>query len=125
MHTVCFAPVRDALLLGLDFLTATSSVLDLGNETLTIGEDIVLVSVTMTAESKFSKVSVVRCTIIEPFSVGYVTAKLDAPFDSPFIFEGCQTKHALMSRVYSEQKSLPLKSLTTPIFSLSSKKEGK
>ena len=40
----------------------------------------------MTAESKFSKVSVVRRTVIEPFSVGYVTDKLDTPFNSPFIF---------------------------------------
>ena len=74
LHTVCFASVRDACLLCLDFLTATSSVLDLGNETLTIGEDIVPVSVTMTAESKFSKVSVLQRTVIEPFSVGYIIA---------------------------------------------------
>ena len=125
LHTVCFAPVRDACLLGLDFLTATSSVLDLGNETLTIGEDIVPVSVTMTAESKFSKVSVVRRTVIKPFSVGYVTAKLDTPFDSPFIFEGCQTKHALLSRVYSEQKSFTVKVVNDSNFFVTFKKGKK
>ena len=32
LHTVCVAPVRDTCLLGLDFMTATASVLDLGNE---------------------------------------------------------------------------------------------
>ena len=125
LHTVCFAPVRDACLLGLDFLTATSSVLDLGNETLTIGEDIVPVSVTMTAESKFSKVSIVRRTVIEPFSVGYVTAKLDTPFDNPFIFEGCQTKHALMSCVYGEQKSFTVKVVNDSNFFVTFKKGKK
>ena len=94
--------------MSLDFLTATSSVLDLGNETLTIEEDIVPVSVTITAETKFSKVSVVW-PVIEPFPVGYVTAKLDTLFEGPFIFEGCQSKHVLMFRVYCEHNSFTVK----------------
>ena len=34
LHTVCVAPVKDTCLLGLDFMVATASVLDLGNEIL-------------------------------------------------------------------------------------------
>ena len=118
LHTVCFAPIRDAYLLGLDFLTATSFVLDVGNETLIIGEVIVPVSVTMNAESKISKVSFVRRTAIETFLVGYVTAKLETLFDSLFIFEGCQTKHSLISRVYNEQKSFTVKVINNSNFLL-------
>ena len=40
LHTVCVVPVKDTCLLGHGFLSATASVLDLGNETLTIGEDV-------------------------------------------------------------------------------------
>ena len=86
LHTVCVAPVKEACLLGLDFMTATASVLDLGNETLTIGEDVVPVGVSRAPDYQFSRVSVIRRVVIEPNSVGFVTAELDKLIDGPYIF---------------------------------------
>ena len=45
--------------------------MELGNETLTIGEDTVPVSITMTPGYQFSKVTVVRHTAVQPHSVGF------------------------------------------------------
>ena len=109
LHTVCMAPVRETCLLGLDFMTATASVFDLGNETLTIGEDVVPVSVSRAPDYQISRVSVVWRTVIEPNSVGFVTAELDKLIDGPYIFEGCSTKHTLLSHIYGQGKQITVK----------------
>ena len=109
LHTVCVAPVKDTCLLGLDFMVATASVLDLGNEILKIDEDIIPISVTMPPEQQFSKVTVVRRTVVQPNTVGFVKAQLDKPIKGPYIVEGCPTKHTLASRIYGEGDQVTLK----------------
>ena len=109
LHTVCVAPVKDTCLLGLDFLSATASVLDLGNETLTIGEDVISVNVIMTPEHQFSKVTTVRRTVVQPNSVGFIKAELDTRIEGSYIVEGCPSKHALLSRIYGEGRYITLK----------------
>ena len=47
LHTVCVAPVKETCLFGFEFMVATASVLDLGNEILKIDQDIIPASVTM------------------------------------------------------------------------------
>ena len=83
--TVCVAPVKDTCLLGLDFLSATASVLDLGNETLTIGEDVISANVIMTPEHQFSKVTTVRRTVVQPNSVGFIKAELDTRIEGSLL----------------------------------------
>ena len=116
LYTVCVAPVKDTCLLGLDFMTATSSILDLGNETSTTGEDIVPVNVTMIPKYQFSKVTVVRRIVVQPHSVGFVKAELDISIDGPYIVEGCPTKHVLSSRIYGQGKSVALKVIGLRLF---------
>ena len=109
LHTVCVAPVKDTCLLGLDFMVATASVLDLGNEILKIDQDIIPVSVTMPVEQQFSKVTVVRRTVVQPNTVGFIKASLDNPIKGPYIVEGCPTKHTQASRIYGEGNQITLK----------------
>ena len=109
LHTVCVAPVKDTCLLGLDFMVATASVLDLGNEILKIDQDIIPVSVTIPPEQQFSKVTVVRRTVVQPNTVSFVKAQLDKPIKGPYIVEGCPTKHTLASRIYGEGDHVTLK----------------
>ena len=109
LDTVCVAPVKDTCLLGLYFLSATASVLDLGNETLTIGEDDIPVNVIMTPEHQFSKVTTVRRKVVQLNSVGLIKVELDTPIEGSYIVEGCPSKHALSSRVYGEGKYITLK----------------
>ena len=71
LHIVCFVPVKDACLLGLDFLQATASVLDLGNKKLTIGQDIIPVNVSVAAEHTFAKVTIVWRTVLQLGSVSF------------------------------------------------------
>ena len=122
LHTICVAPVKDPCLLGLDFMKATSSILDLGKETLTIGEDTLPVSVTMTPGYQFSKVTVIRRTVVQPHSVSYIQAKLDQPIDGTYIVESCPSKHILSSRIYGEGQHVTLKVINDSDFFVTYKK---
>ena len=114
--------VKDPCLLGLDFMKATSSILDLGKETLTIGEDTLPVSVIMTPGYQFSKVTVIRRTVVQPHSVSYIQAKLDQPIDGTYIVESCPSKHILSSRIYGEGQHVTLKVINDSDFFVTYKK---
>ncbi|MCG8109820.1 MAG: RNase H-like domain-containing protein, partial [Candidatus Thiodiazotropha taylori] len=109
LHTVCAAPVKDICLLGLDFMVATGCVIDLGNELLKVGQELVPISVAMAEEQQFSKVTVIRRTVIQPNSVGFVKAQLDNPIEGSYMVESCPTKHTLASRVYGEGNYVTLR----------------
>ena len=106
-------------------MTATASVLDLGNETLTIGEDVVPVSVSRAPDYQISRVSVVRRIVIEPNSVGFVAAELDKLIDGPYIFEGCSTKHTLLSHIYGQGKQITVKVINDSNFFVTFKRGKK
>ena len=108
-HTDCAAPVKDTDLLGLDFMVAAESVIDLGNEVLKIVQDIIPVSVTMSPEHQFSKVTVVRRTTVQPNTVSFIKAQLDQPINGRYIVEGCPTKHTLASHNYGEGSHVTIK----------------
>ena len=74
-------------------MKATSSILDLGHDILTAGEDTVPITVTMTPGYHFSKVTVVRRTVVQPHSV-------DSSYPS---------KHVLSSRIYGQGQHVTLK----------------
>ena len=89
LHTVCFAPVTDACLLGLDFLQATASALDLGNNNLTIGPDIIPVNASVAAEHTFSKVIIVWRTVLQLGSASFWPCKKARSLDMQNLLSKC------------------------------------
>ena len=53
--------------------------------------------------------SIVRRTVIQPQSVGFVPAKLDSPIDGSYIVSGASNKKALVSNVFCNVVSVILK----------------
>ena len=45
LHTVCAAPIRDNCLLGLDYMIATGTILNLSQHTRTVDDEIIPISV--------------------------------------------------------------------------------
>ena len=60
-------------------------------------------------KSLASNVSIVRGTVIQPQSVGFVPAKLDSPIDGSYIVSGASNKKALVSNVFGNGISVILK----------------
>ena len=98
LHTVCVAPIKDTFLLGLDFLKATGSQLDLGHDVLRICGDTVPLTISATPGLQISKVTVSKHTVIQPNSVGYVKATLKTPINGPYVIEPSSHK-VLLSHV--------------------------
>ncbi|MCG8047954.1 MAG: hypothetical protein N0E48_20435 [Candidatus Thiodiazotropha endolucinida] len=90
-------------------MVATANVLDLGNEVLKIDQEVIPISVTITPEYQFSKVTIIRRTVLQPNSVGFVKAKLDQPIEGTYIFEGSPSKGTLTSRIYGQGEYVTLK----------------
>ena len=108
LHTVCVDPIKDNCLLGLDFMIATGSVLDLSRNTLTVEDDVMPIRVIKHPGLQASNVSIVRRTVIQPQSVGFVPAKLDSPIDGSYIVSGASNKKALVSNVFCNGVSVIL-----------------
>lgn len=98
LHTVCVAPIKDACLLGLDFLKATGSQLELGHDVLRICGDTVPLTIFAAPGLQISKVTVSKHTVIQLNTVGYVKANLQMPFNGPYIIEPSNNK-VLLSHV--------------------------
>ena len=98
LHTVCVAPIKDICLLGLDFLKATGSQLDLGHDVLRICGDAVPLTISTAPGLQISKVTVSKHTVIQPNSVGYVKASLQTPINGAYIIEA-SNKQVLLSHV--------------------------
>ena len=64
--SVCVAPINDLCLLGLDFLKATGSIIDLGNDILDIGGDRVPIKTVKSPVLQVSNIVVARRTVIQP-----------------------------------------------------------
>ncbi|MCG8044069.1 MAG: hypothetical protein JAY66_00010, partial [Candidatus Thiodiazotropha taylori] len=109
LHTVCAAPIKDVCLLGLDFLIATGTVLDLNRHILTVKDDVVPVKVIMNPGLQVSNVATVRRTVLQPHSVGYITGKLDNPIEGPFMVSGIKSNKALVSNVFGNGITVTLK----------------
>ena len=108
LHTVCVAPIKDTCLLGLDFLTATGSKLDLAKNFLKIGGEKVPVQIERSPVLKISKVNVTKRTVIPPNTVGYINVHLDEPMDCPFIFEPSPSDKVLLSHVVGDSQTVSM-----------------
>ena len=109
LYTVCVDPIKDNCLLGLDFMIATGSVLDLSQNTLTVKDDVMPIRVIKHPGLQASNVSIVRRTVIQPQSVVFVLAKLDSPIDGSHIVSWASNKKALVSNVFGNGVSVILK----------------
>ena len=74
LHTVCVAPIKDTCLLGLDFMIATGCILNLSQHALTVDDETIPINVDKHPRLQVSNVSIVRRTVVQPHSVGFVPA---------------------------------------------------
>ena len=87
---VVVAPIGDDLLLGLDFLAAHSSTIDISRNLITLEGEEIPASLRRTANgSKFkvSRVTVGKRTIIPPHSAKLTPTRLSSPADTDFVIE--------------------------------------
>ena len=109
LHTVCAAPIKDVCLLGLDFMIATGTILNLSQNTLTVNNEVVPIRVKKHHGMQVSNVSIVRRTVVQPRSVGYIKGKLDTPIEGTYMVSGVHNKKALVSNIYGDNISVILK----------------
>ena len=69
LHTVCVDPSKDICLLGLDFMIATGTILNLSQHTLTVDDEVIPISVNKHQGLQVSNVSIVNRTVVQPHSV--------------------------------------------------------
>ena len=98
LHTVCAVPIKDVCLLGLDFMIATGTILNLSQNTLTVNNEFVPIRVKKHHGTQVSNVSFVRRTVVQPRSVGYIKGKLDIPIEGTYMVSGVHNKKALVSQ---------------------------
>ena len=58
---------------------------------------------------KLSNISIVRRTVVQPRSVGYIKGKLDTPIEGTYMVSGVHNKKALVSNIYGNNTSVILK----------------
>ena len=109
LHTVCAAPIKDTCLLGLDFMIATGTILNLSQHTMTVDDETIPIKVNKHPGLQVSNVSIVRRTVIQPHSVGFIEAKLDNPIEGDFMVTGLSNKKALVANVYGTGTSVTMK----------------
>ena len=103
------APIKDICLLGLDFLKATGSQLDLGQDVLRICGDAVPLKISTAPGLQISKVTVAKHTVVQPNTVGYVRANLQTPVEGPYIIAPGNTSKDLLSHVCGVGSNITLK----------------
>ena len=108
LHTVCAATIKDICLLGLDFIIVTDTILNLSQHTLTVDDEVKSVSVNKHPGLQVSNVSIVKRTVVQPHSVGFVPSKLDTPIDDTYMVSGASNKNALVSNIYGNGTSVIL-----------------
>ena len=94
LHTVCVALIKNSCLIGLDFMIATGSVLDLSTNSLTVDDDVIPIRVNKHPRLQASNVSIVKRTVIQPQSVGFVPAKFNSPINGSYIVSRASNKKA-------------------------------
>ena len=109
LHTVCAAPIKDICLLGLDFVIATGIILNLSQHTLTVDDEVIPISVSKYPGLQVSNVSVVKRTVVQPHSVGFVPSKLDNHIDGTYMVSVASNKTVLVSNIYSNGTSVIFK----------------
>ena len=109
LHTICAAPIKDVCLLGLDFMIATGTILNLSQNTLTVNNEVVPIRVKKHHGMQVSNVSVVSRTVVQPRSVGYIKGKLDTPIEGTYMISGVHNNKALVSNIYGNNILVSLK----------------
>ena len=106
LHTVCAAHSKDICLLGLVFMIATGTILNLSQHTPTVDDEVIPISVNKHQGLQVSNVSIVKRTVVQPHSVGFVTSKLDNPIDGTYMVSGASNKNTLVSNIYGNGTSV-------------------
>lgn len=109
LHSVCVAPINDVCLLGLDFLKATGSIIDLSNDILDIEGEKVPIKTVKSSVLQISNIVVARRTVIQPQTVSYIPVSLTEPINGPYIVTPTSHRKVLLSNVYGEGESVTLK----------------
>ena len=108
-YTVCVAPISDDFILGLDFLKSTGSVINLANNTVMLGNEVIPASIDVDTGLQVSRVLVKHRTVVPSNTVGFIKVKLESPIEGKFLLEADPYKNALISSVYGEGKEITVK----------------
>ncbi|MES9881487.1 MAG: retropepsin-like aspartic protease [Sedimenticola sp.] len=110
---VCVTPMTDNLILGIDFLTEFSCIVDLGKNIMIMGGQFIPAKLKIAPDNTPIKVSRVHCTqrqTIPPQSVAFVKGKLSVPIEDTHVFEPLPQKEGILaSSVFAKGNELTVK----------------